>query len=158
MMQQAVVLKRCAGIFGMMLFSAVLLGGCDNEKPELGETAKLIDAQSAKLAVTFPHSEHTAQYDVACQTCHHETNAAQLENPHPHYFDDSPVDCKICHQAADTPQSPQACVNCHHSRPMDIADETLGAKVVVHQTCWTCHEIGRGAAASKQCGFCHAKQ
>ncbi|MFQ5605012.1 MAG: hypothetical protein ACE5HS_17220 [bacterium] len=50
----------------------------------------------------------------------------------------------------------QTCSNCHHTSPANIADETLRSKVVIHKNCWQCHEIGQGAEASANCGFCHS--
>jgi hypothetical protein len=27
--------------------------------------------------------------------------------------------------------------------------------VVIHRSCWECHEVGVGSEASSQCRFCH---
>jgi hypothetical protein len=32
----------------------------------------------------------------------------------------------------------------------------LSPKVVIHQSCWECHEIGTGEDASRNCKTCHA--
>ena len=42
------------------------------------------------------------------------------------------------------------------ANPRNIADETLSAKVVVHQQCWKCHPVGTGKEASAVCEKCHS--
>ncbi len=49
------------------------------------------------------------------------------------------------------------CSDCHHSNLDNIADETLSSKVVIHKSCWKCHETGTGVDASKGCVECHVK-
>lgn len=120
--------------------------------------ASIIKSQSSVGEVAFPHELHFKDLEMECQACHHETNAAILQMPHAEYFDDFWINCKICHRGSGTAGSqPQSCSNCHHDSPTDIADETLSAKVVVHQQCWECHELETGAKASQGCSNCHVK-
>jgi len=106
--------------------------------------------------VIFPHDEHSEEMEVECDECHHETNASPLAFPHPEMFDDFWVDCQICHHAEGSVRlEPQACSNCHSATTKDAADETLSAKVVIHERCWSCHEVGVGAEASDACEDCH---
>lgn len=106
--------------------------------------------------VTFQHQFHADELGIECVACHHETNAAALEVPHTEYFSDFWINCKICHRPGAAPTRPQACSLCHHTSPVNIADETLSSKVVIHRSCWGCHETGTGAAASASCPACHA--
>jgi hypothetical protein len=106
--------------------------------------------------VTFPHLFHFEDLEIECVECHHEINAAKLITPHDEYFNDFWIDCNICHNGNETVRmEAQACSECHHTHPYGIADETLSAKVVIHQSCWGCHEVGTGAAASESCEMCH---
>jgi hypothetical protein len=76
--------------------------------------------------------------------------------PHDEYFRDFWIDCSICHSAEPGElMEPTACADCHHSDPIGIADETLSSKVVIHASCWECHDSGTGADASEGCSFCH---
>jgi hypothetical protein len=106
--------------------------------------------------VSFQHWLHADDLGIECTACHHETDAAALDVPHTEYFSDFWIDCEICHRPDAAPTRPQACSNCHHSSPVDIADETLSSKVVIHRRCWDCHETGTGSAASASCPACHA--
>jgi hypothetical protein len=115
----------------------------------------LIESPSCVGDVGFPHQMHFDDMGVPCQDCHHEVNATKLDMPHGDYFDDFWIDCSACHTESGTPSTSQACSNCHHSDPTGIADETLSSKVVVHKSCWTCHETGTGDEASESCGTCH---
>jgi len=113
-------------------------------------------APSLMGEVIFPHDEHSDEFELDCEECHHETNAAPLEFPHPQMFDDFWVDCEICHHPAGSADlEPQSCAHCHHSSNGNAADETLSAKVVIHQLCWKCHEVGVGVEASEGCENCH---
>ena len=47
--------------------------------------------------VVFQHRLHTEEFGAECVSCHHETVAANLELPHPDYFDGFWVDCAVCH-------------------------------------------------------------
>lgn len=104
----------------------------------------------------FPHDFHIDDLEIPCEDCHHETNAARLVMPHDDYFEDFWIDCTICHKTdGDVSLDPQDCGECHHSNPGDTADETLSAKVVIHMSCWECHDSGTGAEAASNCSFCH---
>lgn len=104
----------------------------------------------------FPHEYHVSDLAIACIDCHHETNATRLNVPHEDYFEDYWIDCTICHRNEhDLPLEPRYCGDCHHDSPNGTADETLSAKVVIHQLCWDCHDQGTGAEAAENCGFCH---
>jgi len=123
--------------------------------PPKAETAENTP-RSLMGEVIFPHDEHSEEMEVECEECHHETNAAPLEFPHPSMFDDFWVDCQICHHPAGAARlEPQACSNCHSATTKDAADETLSAKVVIHERCWSCHEVGVGVEASDACEDCH---
>jgi hypothetical protein len=104
----------------------------------------------------FPHDFHIDDLELACEDCHHETNAARLQMPHDDYFDDFWIDCTICHKSdGEVSLDPQDCGDCHPSTPRNSADETLSVKVVIHQNCWECHDRGTGAEAAENCSFCH---
>jgi len=114
--------------------------------------------------VVFPHQMHVDDVGATCDTCHHETVAPALAVPHPDYFDDFWVDCKTCHnvpssggrQAVAT--SGHRCVSCHPERTASGPKvEMPTVKVAIHTSCWKCHEEGRGAEASAQCGVCHQR-
>ena len=106
--------------------------------------------------VRFPHEMHFANLEIECESCHHETRAETLKPPHPSYFEDFWANCETCHKPAGQSSDSMACSSCHHDSPTDLADETLSSKVVVHQICWGCHEVGTGANASRSCRFCHS--
>ena len=111
---------------------------------------------SAVGEVTFPHSLHADELGFECVECHHETAAAELRTPHEEYFEELWVECARCHRQAAPAAVPQSCGECHHASPTTTADETLSAKVVVHRSCWNCHEVGTGEEASRGCSFCHS--
>ena len=120
-------------------------------------TPSVITSPSSAGEVSFPHQMHYEDFEVECKTCHHEINASKLTFPHEDYFDDFWIDCKICHhESGKVTLQAQPCSKCHHSRPTDIADETLSSKVVIHKSCWECHEIGTGAEATTNCTLCHS--
>lgn len=128
-------------------------------RPQDTQTAQLPDvirSLSSIGEVAFPHQFHFEVLEFECQTCHHETNASALKMPHEDYFDDFWINCRICHKSDDSQVfQPQSCSNCHHDSPTDIADETLGSKVVIHKKCWECHELEVGQEASQRCSECH---
>lgn len=103
----------------------------------------------------FPHDDHVNRFGLKCRECHHETDAKDLVTPHAKYLSGNGVACPTCHHTTSEPRRAQGCSNCHPVTPVDDADETLSAKVVIHQTCWRCHPVARGAAASRTCGGCH---
>ena len=105
--------------------------------------------------VCFPHAMHYDDLGIECVSCHHETNAAELDMPHEDYFEDLWIDCRICHKPGQAASVPLACSNCHHESPTDIADQTLSSKVVIHKSCWECHDVGRAEEASMACKTCH---
>ena len=104
--------------------------------------------------VTFPHEAHFDDLEIACETCHHETNAKMLDIPHVEYFQDFWIECATCHHPSEKPQESHSCASCHHC-PVNCADETLSTKVVIHENCWRCHEVGTGPEASASCVSCH---
>ena len=126
------------------------------EEPTGREAAGEIVSPSVIGEVRFPHDFHFEELGFDCSDCHHETNATRLEMPHEEYFEDFWIDCRTCHREADTPSAPQSGAECHHASPVSTADETLSAKVVIHRSCWECHDSGTGEEASRGCGFCHA--
>lgn len=108
--------------------------------------------------VHFPHNLHVTDLGVGCGECHHQINAKVLDTPHAEYLTSSWINCQICHGTDSTDrQKYYQCSHCHHSDVENIADETLSAKVVVHKSCWNCHESGTGIEASKGCSECHVK-
>lgn len=117
----------------------------------------VIKSPSCIGEVSFPHEYHIDDLEFDCEDCHHETNAVELHMPHEDYFKDYWIDCGICHhKGGQTKLEAQACSKCHHTRPTGIADETLSAKVVIHKSCWECHDIDTGEEASQNCEFCHS--
>lgn len=114
---------------------------------------KVIVFESSVGDVHFPHRVHQK---MGCQRCHHQIHAKDLITPHPAYLTYSWVNCQDCHNPeSETNTSYYGCAKCHHSNLINIADETLNAKVVVHKSCWKCHTTGTGAKASENCSFCH---
>jgi Zn finger protein HypA/HybF involved in hydrogenase expression len=108
-------------------------------------------------AVTFHHEMHYKDLAIKCVVCHHAIEAKILVTPHPDYLKSSAIKCEICHRAsAATTQKIYTCSVCHPTNPANIADETLSAKVVVHERCWSCHQEGRGKDASAGCEKCHS--
>lgn len=128
--------------------------------------------------VTFHHEMHVKALEVKCNECHHAVNARPigaprpegykasagkcpidvktLATPHPDYFKSSSIKCVICHVESDeAKQNAYTCSGCHKTNPVNIADETLSAKVVVHKQCWKCHPVGAGKDASAVCEKCH---
>jgi len=136
---------------GLLALAALGIAGAAAVDDGMPEVLELED-------VSFPHQLHFDDFGIECTECHHETNAAKLEIPHPEYFEDFWIDCQICHHAQTVQRESQKCSSCHPDAPFSIADETLSAKVVIHESCWTCHEVGQGADASTSCSFCHAQQ
>jgi len=111
---------------------------------------------SAAGEVVFAHRFHAEETGADCAACHHETVAAALAVPHPDYFDDFWVDCATCHTGAAS-SAAQRCASCHPEKPTGPNVEMPTAKVAIHRSCWGCHETGRGATASAQCGICHQR-
>lgn len=118
-----------------------------------------ITFESSVGEVHFPHKLHVADLDVECMQCHHQIHARELNTPHPDYLTSSWISCQSCHNtnSADGKKY-YKCSDCHHSDLENIADETLSSKVVMHKSCWKCHETGTGQDASKECTECHVKE
>lgn len=109
--------------------------------------------------VTFHHEMHFKDLAIKCVECHNSIDAKELVTPHPDYFKSSSIKCEICHsKSGPAKQDSYKCSGCHGTNPMNIADETLSAKVVVHQQCWKCHQVGKGREASLGCKKCHSGQ
>lgn len=115
----------------------------------------VITFESSVGKVLFPHRVHQR---MGCQKCHHQIHAKDLITPHDEYLTYSWVNCRDCHDESQNHSTYYGCAKCHHSNLVNIADETLNAKVVVHKSCWKCHLSGTGVKASKQCHFCHMKE
>jgi Zn finger protein HypA/HybF involved in hydrogenase expression len=107
--------------------------------------------------VVFRHQMHIGDLGIKCANCHHQINAKQLNTPHPDYFGSSWINCKTCHaESAKIAQKAYRCSECHQTRPKNITDESLSAKVVIHKQCWKCHAVGAGKEASIVCEKCHS--
>lgn len=118
-----------------------------------------ITIQSSFGNVVLPHDIHVKKVKLKCNVCHHQIKAKELDTPHPDYMTSSWISCQTCHAAdSEFTRKYYKCSVCHHSEPNDIADETLSSKVVIHKSCWKCHETGTGVKASERCSQCHEKQ
>lgn len=107
--------------------------------------------------VVFHHQMHIKDLGVKCVECHHSINAKKLSTPHPDYLKSPSIKCEICHDESEKiKQKAYTCSGCHRTNPMNIADETLSAKVVVHKQCWKCHPVSTGKEASTVCEKCHS--
>ncbi|MFC2158969.1 cytochrome c3 family protein [Acidobacteriota bacterium] len=137
---------------------ALLIGYDSAQDTAEQQTPPVIQSPSSIGDVSFPHLFHIEDLEQECQTCHHETNASELKMPHEDYFNDFWINCRTCHRSdGSAVLEPQTCSSCHHDSPVSIADETLSAKVVIHQKCWECHEVEKGENASQSCATCHKK-
>ena len=118
-----------------------------------------ITIESSVGNVVLPHDIHVKKVKIKCKECHHQIHAKELNTPHPDYMTSSRANCPTCHEVnSETRKKHYKCSRCHHSDPDDIADETLSAKVVIHKSCWKCHEAGTGSEASAGCSECHMKE
>lgn len=118
-----------------------------------------ITLKSALGNVVLPHDVHVKKVKLKCKVCHHQIRAMELDTPHPEYLTSSWVTCQTCHSTnSKNRKKHYKCSVCHHSEPENISDETLSAKVVIHKSCWKCHEAGTGVEASKGCSDCHMKK
>lgn len=107
--------------------------------------------------VRFLHKKHIEDRAIQCVECHHQINAKKLSTPHPEYLKSSWINCAVCHDESGKMKQPVfTCVACHHTNPVNISDETLSAKVVIHKQCWKCHAVSAGKEASKSCELCHS--
>ena len=110
-------------------------------------------------AVTFKHQMHIKDLGIKCVDCHHQIFAKTLKTPHPDYFKSSSIDCGICHNESEKiRQKAYTCSECHRTNPVNIADETRSAKVVIHKQCWNCHPVSTGKEASTGCEKCHSRK
>ena len=109
--------------------------------------------------VHFSHNVHAGELEIDCAECHHQIHAVELDTPHPDYLESSWITCQACHNP-DSEASGQyyKCSDCHQPDLNNIADETLSSKVVIHESCWQCHESGTGVQASEGCAICHIKE
>jgi hypothetical protein len=160
---------KLLGILALLPLASVSLTSADSEEAEGtsasevieaagGSTAPPVEQRSAPMMgrLLFDHEEHAEEMEIECTECHHETNAMPLDFPHEQYFHDLWIDCGTCHREAGSPElEPQSCYDCHDSKLRDIADERLSPKVILHQNCWTCHEVEIGVEASESCELCH---
>ncbi len=107
--------------------------------------------------VIFHHEMHVKDLAIKCADCHHAIYAKKLSTPHPDYLKASAIKCEICHNESEKiKKKAYTCSACHATNPMNIADETLSAKVVIHKQCWKCHPVATGKDASTACGKCHS--
>lgn len=107
--------------------------------------------------VVFDHRMHVEDLGAECVSCHHETVARPLADPHPDYFDGFWVDCATCHGGAPSEAAggARSCAECHPASVHRPHVDLPTVKVALHQSCWSCHESGRGAEASASCAVCH---
>lgn len=135
---------------------ALLILACHIVQADVVEAPKEMAFPSAVGEVPFQHKKHV-QEGAACADCHHEINAKSLKTPHPAYLKSSSIKCETCHNEGDrAKQKVYTCSKCHPTNPINIADESLSAKVVIHKQCWECHDVGTGKKASKRCESCHS--
>jgi hypothetical protein len=109
--------------------------------------------------VLFDHNLHVNELETECAECHHQIHASVLDTPHESYLKSTWINCEICHTAnPEIKDDYFKCSSCHHSDPDNVADETLSSKVVIHKSCWSCHESGTGVTASHGCKDCHVNK
>jgi len=91
-----------------------------------------LEFKASPGTVNFKHEEHATKYNVACQTCHHTLQPAEVQ----------PKACSTCHLKAGTPKMPSL-------------------QNAVHKKCGDCHkaEVAKGKKAPLQtaCAGCHIK-
>ena len=171
---ETISFKTCAYLTVLFLLAFYSLSGHSREAIQKESIAEKETADSAiSLAgmpdeITFksslgnvvvPHDVHVKDVKLKCDVCHHQIRAKELDTPHPDYLVSTRISCRGCHLTdSATRKKYYKCSECHHSEPDNIADETLSSKVVIHQSCWKCHEAGTGAEASAGCSNCHAKE
>ena len=126
-------------------------------KSDTAEIPSKINIPSSVGEVIFHHQMHIKDLSITCVECHHQINAKELNTPHPDYLKSSWINCRVCHdESGKTKQNVYACSECHPTNPVNIADETLSAKVVIHKQCWKCHPVSTGKEASQLCAKCHS--
>ena len=141
--------------FTLLLLPLLAYNMEENDRSLPVQTVSEVTKPSSIGEVYFPHEFHFSDMEMECNSCHHEVSAKMLDIPHREYFVDFWIECGICHHENQEPVRAQSCSNCHHASD-DCGDETLSAKVVIHKSCWECHESGEGLEASKNCKFCHS--
>jgi len=135
--------------------------GESKDSPALDEAGSLeeILIQSSVGDVVFPHDFHVTGVKMECVECHHQIHAVELDTPHPDYLTSSWINCQSCHNPSSASEQVfYQCGECHHTDENNIADETLSSKVVVHKSCWKCHDTRTGVEASQGCVDCHVKE
>ena len=147
--------KGATLFLGGWVISGVVVGQTVEDRCLSPPPPAVIVSPASVGEVAFPHQLHIEDFEIPCADCHHETEASKLQMPHDDYLEDFWIDCTTCHHDSETPACPQSCSACHHGSPHTIADETLSSKVVVHKSCWGCHEVATGSQASSNCGACH---
>lgn len=147
------MLKYIAAAGAMLVLLAASL-------PAKSDTSAIPEERSFPSTVgevVFHHQMHIKDLSIKCVECHHSIDAKKLVTPHPAYLKSSSIKCEICHRASgEIKQNAYTCSGCHEKNPMNIADETLSAKVVIHKQCWKCHPVGTGKEASVACEKCHS--
>ena len=135
--------------------------GENQDSPSLDDAGTLqeILIESSVGYVIIPHDFHVTGVKMECVECHHQIHAVELDTPHPDYLTSSWINCQSCHNPkSETDQIYYQCGECHHTDTNNIADETLSSKVVVHKSCWKCHDTKTGVDASQGCVDCHVKE
>ncbi|MGD9031342.1 MAG: cytochrome c3 family protein [Desulfobacteraceae bacterium] len=94
-----------------------------------------------KGPVKFSHRDHSENYDVSCNECHHEYQGEKNV-----WEKGDPV---------------KKCVDCHS--PLKSQDKVKKLKLAFHKNCKNCHkELSRKGiskdAPFKKCGDCHEKK
>jgi hypothetical protein len=126
---------------------------------QLPQLPQVVTFTSSVGDVHFSHEVHAGELEIDCADCHHQIHAVELDTPHPDYLESSWITCQGCHNpGADVSGQYYKCSDCHQSDLNNIADETLSSKVVIHESCWQCHESGTGVQASEGCAICHIKE
>ena len=157
----SVSVKTMVSLGAAALLSATLNLSAQSEQPAAPKPAakpKMPDVVVYESSVGDVHFPHRAHLKKKCKTCHHQIHAAELNTPHDEYLDSAWINCRTCHtESSEFTGKYYKCSSCHHPAPQNISDETLSSKVVIHKSCWQCHDSGTGVAASESCGKCHMR-
>lgn len=145
----------CAGFIVLLGFEVVLTAGTSTAGTAPSAPPDVWTFPSHVGEIRFPHSMHTDMFGMDCTECHHPVKAAKLETPHPEYFEGAVVECHSCHAEKPAGAGAMSCAACH-PRNGNVLEDRSSARVVLHQTCGECHEIGTGQSASESCSFCHS--
>ena len=156
-------------VFSVFLLLTAAIGYMSPAQKEEMPVRVLLDNMAGK--VIFEHEKHIREYNLSCETCHHETKTPRQ----------NVLQCGTCHGAATTAefkqnhatdiQDPAACAWCHHKavtpavwRHNDHVQKnnlqcwdchnTEKEQQHPHAMCIDCHEsvLTRG---TKDCSFCH---